>query len=129
SGKKTPVARWVENHRASPSFDGRHALWRLKVRGRTPRTPSMEMPPGKLERAKTLAWDRDLDFRSSHRLRGRVFFTRGATDAGAEALQADPTDQPARTARNPTTGACERPSGGPAVDARFCIRPADRVRS
>ena len=51
----TVVARWVENHRASPSFDGGHVLLGLKVRGRTQRTPSMEMPPGKLERAKPLA--------------------------------------------------------------------------
>src|SRR5436190_2099111 len=40
----------------------------------------MEMPPGQRERAKPLAWDQDVDFRSSHRLCGRAFFTRASAE-------------------------------------------------
>ena len=63
----------------------------------------MEMPPGKLERAKTLAWDRDLDFRSSHRLCGRVFFTRASAEPREEASQAHFLEQSARPLRASAT--------------------------
>jgi hypothetical protein len=68
----------------------------LKVRGRTLRTPSMEMPPGKLERAKPLARDQNVDFSSSDRPGARDFFTKGATQGRAAAARTDHVNQSAR---------------------------------
>jgi hypothetical protein len=68
----------------------------LKVRGRTQRTPSMEMPPGKLERAKPLARDQDVDFSSSDRPGARDFFTKGVTRRHDAAARTDHANQSAR---------------------------------
>src|SRR4029077_18468552 len=95
-GSDTTVAQWVEEHRASPSFDGGHVLSGLKVRGRTQRTPSMEMPPGKLERAKPLASNQGVDFNTSHRPSVGDRSTEGFADQRAKASRADFPDQAAR---------------------------------
>jgi hypothetical protein len=43
-------------------YDDERVMLKLTVRGRTLRTPSMEMPPGQFERAKPLAKGKDVGF-------------------------------------------------------------------
>jgi hypothetical protein len=60
------------------------------------RTPSLEMPPGKLERAKPLAREQDFDFSTSDRPLGREFFNQGPAERREEAPRTDCLNQSAR---------------------------------
>src|SRR5579883_2170338 len=78
-------------------------------RSGTRRTPSLEMPPGKRERAKPLAWDQDVDFRGSDRPRRPDLFNIRRGPAAPPAAR-DRLSQPiGATARSGATRSTTEP--------------------